>query len=523
MIDLWFLLLLPALSLVIALICVLIYIDFRKLNFKRIMTIIFRPDYVVNKEIENDTNLKQQRKALQSEDTVDGQLDSDAHVYAHRIWCDHNGFGYDTVSNKCIIRNKNQCLSKSYKGKRPSNPYDANTPPLLVWSNGNCFESRGNNNLCVDRCIPRSETDTSCARNIHLGFELIPPDDIECDAEGNCASKSGGYDTCDIPKSYCNKRGMDFRKVDGLGDCHLTSAQRVTELVLGTTFTRQYKIAGQKLISDCQNDGPLSEACLTSSAVILSIGYRVTWDAYYARLTQSIDQFRHDCVNNKVSNGQEVMNCLQSTHELFPGYWLTRQGVDLLRNMLRLSGLFPDKDLDYVSMNSIAIYGGKALDAIYSFGNDAGEAIARSGNKAIRAIEKVLTTDSNDPFVFNSFDDDNLSDFTTITNIPLKNNAVFAILSTVHLGNSAADAIIKYGSDGSIIIWKTFEHFGSFDAKSFATVMSMSTLDHVDDLINSMLRRFEKDVIENFANLLIDVYDSYNQVKELGKKIIKLI
>jgi hypothetical protein len=295
------------------------------------------------------------------------QLDNDAHRFALQSWCTAQGLSYDGRTNSCTAKDSLKCAARSNPAASLKDLTKFHARPPLIWTGTQCVRTYGNANLCSNNDLPYVAT----AR-------------VRCDDNEVCTAPAAAAPTCKLTRAYCNAKGVDFNGT-GNGDCVLKVGQHIAEMIVGKTVTRTVRRRLESTYHSCEQGGPLSPIC--QDAVILYALGEVVVESVYEGYKQTIQKFNKSCIHGTSNAGRRVMDCVLDTLNFWPGFWLTDQCNNMLNGMFSLIPGWPIRLQFPIWISFIAPYAGKALDAIFKWGQAAGEAIYQAGEVAVRALE----------------------------------------------------------------------------------------------------------------------------------------
>jgi hypothetical protein len=502
---LWFFLV-PLGLFLLSIVSVILWSHFSKTPLKEVYQIIRNPDKVIDEAVSKEfvppiVNPSMKNNGLNTNPVL-AQLDNDAHRTAYSLWCTEiKKWKFDQTTYSCLAPDEEACLSAS----STFIDYTKLTlaKPFLIYSNGRCLTSYGNENTCsllqqqtciqgkstcssectdpfypnneqkqetarnseeckrcqsTDICVqeckggPNTPSCIECSKSVGCPPVTLPyvPADVKCDEKGLCTASN--KPTCTITPSYCQNKGADYES-GGNGNCAIGNAQSIVEGVFGETITRSYKRSVQNLINDCKASGPLSIACVKGSAALLSTADKILYDAGVVAFNDAVQTFKNKCLSNTIETGNECLQCIYSTADLYPSFWLADKATDLLNGILLSLG-FPN--VKQIVLQAIFDYGGKALDAVFKFGEKAGEAIFHGGRDAIQAIENV------GQLTLNTFLGAQIGDALTKYTGEFLSSVEQASLFVAETGVKAAFALVdKVGEDAinvTTLLFKAFQN-----------------------------------------------------------------
>jgi hypothetical protein len=438
---LW-LLLIPMLSILLILVGVVIWSEISGITLRSIYNNLRDPniqDSIEKEEIivtahKNESMIE----SKYNDDPISAQLDNDAHVSAMVSWCTEQGWKHVLTSNSCLAPDKEACAAKSTDFVDYNDLAHQSEHPFLVWSNGNCLETLGNQNTCstitLNQCIktknrcsddcmdsrhPKdaaknkiaAESDrcqscikrNPCNQECDKGYNTIDciqcgtkqgckiekleyiPMDVKCDEGGFCSSNDD-CPKCRLTEAYCTEKGVAYDS-DNNGDCYVKDTQAFAEVIFGKSITRQYKMDVERLLDDCKNNGPLSRKCIKAQFAFEGTYYKILFNSIKVGYRQSVENFKNDCLHGGSMPGKQAVDCVKDALDFFPGFWEFDKGLDLVNKMLMFIPGMPN--LKALAMQALYDFGDKVIIAAQKYGGEAAESIYHCGQAGISAIEKL--------------------------------------------------------------------------------------------------------------------------------------
>jgi hypothetical protein len=384
-------------------------------------------------------------------DAISSVLDRDAHTSALNTFCSNDpDLTMDINSQACVYATKEACEANSLKTQDVSTIIKGDGK-YLTWQAEDslgCVSSFGNADACVDincptkvrPCTQKEYNDKFTALKIkyekykadqklgndyqfsdYLLFNPITcadfvtdspecfnppyvPPIIKCEDDGYCYPKvDGDYGKCTIVEPYCASKGVSYSST-GLGTCYDTDVQGVAEALLGKTITRSYRKAYQNMVNACKNKAPHDQACNQALTTLQTMPIKILVDSVVSEYTQVAANIKSTCRINQPDpstlppdqrpppmNGPRAMQCLQSVIELWPGFFVLDKLNGVINTLIRLiPGGKYFTGIDMFGIQSMLEFGGKALDAVFKFGSDAGRAFQEGGVNMAAAYDKMM-------------------------------------------------------------------------------------------------------------------------------------
>jgi hypothetical protein len=203
----------------------------------------------------------EQLKILGIADEIGERHDADAHLSAAKYSCVTRGYGFDCNGFicKCTINNKDQCETYAREIIDPvfydiSTVNDNKNSTYIYWDSDNnkCIETikQISSPYMCDKehleCTNRGTEEESCATSIKsldddardFSFEFVPPK-LQCfDTPFFSYCKPLTRPSCRSEPAYCSRKGLDYREVNGVGQCYVSGGQEIAELIFGQDLTR---------------------------------------------------------------------------------------------------------------------------------------------------------------------------------------------------------------------------------------------------------------------------------------------
>jgi hypothetical protein len=227
---------------------------------------------------------------------------------------------------------------------------------------------------------------------------------IKCEADGYCYPKiKGDYGKCIITEDYCNSKGVSYSS-SGLGSCYETDLQSTTEALLGKTVTRSYRKAYQTMVNNCKFKSPTDITCTQARTTFALMPFKILVDSTVSEYTQVRDNILESCRINQFHaskllpedrpapmSGPAVMQCVESIIEVWPAFFVMDNLNSIVNNLIRsIPGGEKFTGIDIFGIQSMLDFGGKVLDAIFKFGNDAGMAFQEGKIEMVAAYDNLL-------------------------------------------------------------------------------------------------------------------------------------
>lgn len=384
-------------------------------------------------------------------DPISAALDRDAHTSALNTFCSNDpGLTMDPKAQACVYANKEACEATSLKTQDVSQIVRGDGK-YLTWQDEDalgCISSFGNGNACADINCPskvrpcttkeykeryekekkvyeKYKADQKLGNDFDFDDYLssnpivctdfitdsplcfkqpyVPPI-IKCDDDGYCYPKTeGDYGKCTIIEPYCASKGVSYSST-GLGTCYESDAQSTIEAILGKTITRSYRKAYQDMVNACKNKAPHNQACDQAMLTLKTLPVTILVDSVVSEYTQVAANIKSNCRINQPDpstlppdqrpppmNGPLAMQCFQSVLELWPGYFVLDKVNGIINGIIRLIPGGKDfAGIDMFGIQSMLEFGGKALDAAFKFGSDAGKAFQEGGKEMEASYDKLM-------------------------------------------------------------------------------------------------------------------------------------
>jgi hypothetical protein len=414
-------------------------------------------------------------------DPVSSQLDSDAHAFALNSFC-LNSIDLKTnyAAQACEIATEAECALRSAPDGDITLMLASEDNDFLRWqADVGCFRDYGNGNSCKGICpqktIPCTQEEFDRILQLRQDFyddyllkndlskDLFSFDDfltanpvecsiiddeskncetfsyvapkIKCEADGLCSTViPEDYGKCVLTEQYCLSKGETYSST-GLGDCYETDIQGVSEMLIGKFVTRTYKKSYENVVKNCQNVSPNDPVCALSVATLVFLPAEIVFEAVVAEYTQTIEAIKTDCRigvrdASKLSKitGPQCFKCIQSIAELWPGFFVADKLNEFVNTLIRaIPGGALFKGIDIFGFQSILEFGGKALDAVFKFGADAGKSFNVAGQNMIGAYDRLMNGGS-------------LKDFALDETLQLVNVAKDVLVDCAQLGLAVLQA-----------------------------------------------------------------------------------
>jgi hypothetical protein len=184
-------------------------------------------------------------------------IDTTAHESAAKYSCVTRGYGFDCNGFicKCTINNKDQCETYAREIIDPvfydiSTVNDNKNSTYIYWDNENkkCIKTIkqiSSPYMCDKEHLECTEKE-SCAQSIKsidddaqdFSFEFVPPK-LQCfESPFFSYCKPLTKASCRTEPGYCSRKGLDYREVNGVGQCYVSGGQEIAELIFGQDLTR---------------------------------------------------------------------------------------------------------------------------------------------------------------------------------------------------------------------------------------------------------------------------------------------
>ena len=440
-------------------------------------------------------------------DPISAQLDQDAHFFALNVYCTNDpDRKMDSVLQACEYANKQVCEAASLKTQDLTKIINKEGVYLNWQEDIGCISSYGNGNVCTtigcpQKVRPCTEVEYDKIykiskqnyetykeeQNLGNSFTIddyllsnpivcrdppqidspecseqpyVPPK-IKCDDDGYCyTEQENDYGKCKIIRQYCESKGESFSST-GLGTCYQGTKEQTAEMIFGQTWIKAYRKAYYNRINACKYDSPGNQTCKQAEVTFELLPFVLFKDAVVAEYTEVAQNIRTNCRINQPDsstlskddrlppmNGPLCIECVHSFLELWPGYFVTDKINGFVNQLIRLIPGGQDfSGLDLFGLQSVLDFGGKALDAVFKFGADAGKAFQEAGANMSDAYDKLMQGGS-----LVDFAKDEGAALLKVTGIVLKDCAMLGV-NVIKAGFQAYGATLLHGIQAVQIIF----------------------------------------------------------------------
>jgi len=157
---------------------------------------------------------------------ADDRLARNAHKYAMEKYCKYYGMDYDKDSGgfSCKMTEKGCNTAKAIYDRNSSYSHTVEWHP-----------EAGGNGKCVKVYKFYTQVCDGISKSQAFTFNYVPGK-YKCEDNGICSETVSS--TCNIPKSYCDYKGVGYSSADN-GNCYISSTQNTLENLYGTYVIRK--------------------------------------------------------------------------------------------------------------------------------------------------------------------------------------------------------------------------------------------------------------------------------------------